>query len=167
MALPSRIEAFLDGVGLAYQVISHTATRRIQRAAVVADVDAGRIARAVLLRHGNDYWLAILPADRLIQFDELNTLLGGPAEVAPPPERARLFPDCAERTTPAMAPAYGLPAIVDENLFGLESVYVAAGRHNQLVRLTGSAFEGLFEHARRGRFSRPLNVPGQWWQALS
>ncbi|MBA1148071.1 HDOD domain-containing protein [Ectothiorhodospiraceae bacterium WFHF3C12] len=159
MALPSQIEAFLKRAGQPYSLITHPATRRIQRAAVVAGVDPGRVARAVLLRHGSEYWLCILPADRLIQFGELNTLLGGPADVVPPLEAARLFTDCAERTTPALAPAYGLPAVIDESLADLDMVYVAAGRHNQLLKLEGVAFRTLYDQARWGGFSRPLNAP--------
>lgn len=159
MALPQQIEAFLKRAGQPYSVVTHPATRRIQRAAVVAGIDPGRVARAVLLRHGSEYWLGVLPADRLIQFGELNTLLGGPADVVPPMEAARIFADCAERTTPALAPAYGLPAIVDDSLTGLETVYLAAGRHNQLLKLEGGAFQTLFEQARWGGFSRPLNAP--------
>lgn len=159
MALPTQIEAFLKRAGQPYSVMTHPATRRIQRAAVVAGIDPGRVVRAVLLRHGSEFWLAVLPADRLIQFGALNSLLGGPADVVPPSEAARIFSDCAERTTPALAPAYGLPAIVDNSLAGLETVYTAAGRHNQLLKLEGRAFRALFEQARWGEFSRPLNAP--------
>lgn len=159
MALPSQIEAFLKQAGQPHSVVSHPATRRIQRAAIVAGIDPGRVARAVLLRQGSEYWLCILPADRLIQFGELNALLGGPAEVVPPMEGARVFSDCAERTTPALSPAYGLPAVIDDSLKALDTVYAAVGRHNQLLKLEGGAFQSLHQQARWGSFSRPLNAP--------
>jgi len=165
MALPPKIQAFLEGAGIPHFVLEHPATRRIQRAAVVAGVEPARVARAVLLRRGGEYWLCVLPADRLIQFGELNGLMGGPADVVPPMEAARLFEDCAERTTPALAPAYGLNAVVDESLRDLASVYVAAGRHNCLLEVDGGAFVDVLRDARWGRFSRPLNAPRPLAQA--
>lgn len=159
MALPPKIQAFLEHTGIPHSVLDHPATRRIQRAAVVAGVEPGRVARAVLLRYEGAYWLCVLPADRLIQFGELNGLMGGPVDVVPPVEAARLFEDCAERTTPALAAAYGLPAVVDESLRDLPSVYVAVGRHNRLLEVDGARFAELFHSVRWGRFSRPLNAP--------
>ena len=50
-------------------------------------------------------------------------------------ELTEIFKDCAEGAIPALGEAYGLDVIWDEELMGVEDIYIEAGDHRHLIRL--------------------------------
>jgi Ala-tRNA(Pro) deacylase len=47
-----------------------------------------------------------------------------------------------------------MSAVIDERLWNLSDVYFEAGDHEDLVHLSGEAFQEIQVHAHHGRFSR-------------
>ena len=67
-----------------------------------------------------------------------------------------LFPDCAHGAVPAVGQCYGLSLLVDDSLETEPQVYIEAGDHETLLRMTHAQFAQLMAGARHGRFSDKL-----------
>lgn len=153
MALPATLNNYLQSAGVHFTVVTHTATPRIQQAAVYVGAGLDRVARGVLLQSEGRPVLAVLPAGRLIDFPRLETLLGDRVEIAPASVAQKTFGDCEPGTTPVLGEAYGVPVIVDESLFEVPFLHVAVGRPECLVGLSQEAFVQLTERSETGSFA--------------
>ena len=96
--------------------------------------------------------LAVLPALRHIEFEELRRLLGSDLDLASEEQVETLFLDCERGAVPALGAAYGLNVVVDDSLAQQPDVYFEGGNHANLV-LSGTSFQKLMADARHGRFS--------------
>jgi Ala-tRNA(Pro) deacylase len=97
--------------------------------------------------------LAVLPASRHIQFDELRRLLGNEVDIANEEQVETLFIDCEPGAVPALGAAYGLKVIVDDSFAQQPDIYFEGGDHTNLVHVSGVSFQKLMADARRGRFT--------------
>ncbi len=98
--------------------------------------------------------LAVVPASRHIQFEELRRLLGNEVDMANEEQVETLFVDCEPGSVPALGAAYGLKVVVDDSLAQLSDNYFEAGDHSNLVHVSGTSFQKLMANARHGRFTR-------------
>jgi Ala-tRNA(Pro) deacylase len=97
--------------------------------------------------------LAVLPASRHIQFEELRRLLGSHVDMASEEQIETLFLDCESGAVPALGAAYGLNVVVDDSLAQQPDVYFEGGDHANLVHISGASFQQLTADARHGRFT--------------
>jgi Ala-tRNA(Pro) deacylase len=111
------------------------------------------LAKGVVVKHGQGYILAIVPASRQVQLDELGRWIEQPVALASEDEASALFPDCERGAVPPIPAAYGLTAVVDASLEGREDIYFEGGDHRALVHVTGAQFGRLMEKVPRGQFS--------------
>ena len=153
MALPATLSNYLQSAGVQFTVVTHTATPRIQQAAAYAGLAIDQVARGVLLQVSGRPVLAVLPAGRLIDFPRLEELLGGTVEIAPASVGQKTFADCEPGTTPVLGEAYGVAMVVDQSVFELPFVHVAAGRAECLLGLSQEAFVQLTERGEVGLFA--------------
>ena len=85
--------------------------------------------------------LAVLPASRYIQFDELRRLLGSDVDIAGEGRVETLFLDCEPGSVPALGAAYELNVVVDDSLAQQPDVYFEGGDHANLVLISGTSSE--------------------------
>jgi Ala-tRNA(Pro) deacylase len=97
--------------------------------------------------------LAVLPASRHIQFEELGRLLGRHMDMASEEQIETLFLDCEPGAVPAIGAAYGLNVVVDDSLARQPDVYFEGGDHANLVHISGAAFQKLMADAQHGQFT--------------
>lgn len=154
MTMAPTVQRHLAEQGIAHEVVVHPATGSSSETAQVAHVSGNRIAKAVVLKDGAGYLLAVLPAAHHLQLDWVRDWLGRRVTLASEAEVGRLFPDCDVGAVPAIGHAYGLDVIVDESLIGLDEVAFEGGDHQSLIKTSGEQFSSLLGAARRGRFSR-------------
>ena len=107
-----------------------------------------------MVKHKEGYILAIVPASRQVQLQEVGRWLDRPVALAAEEEVSARFPDRAKHgAVPAIAAAYGLTAVVDANLEGRSDIYFEGGDHRTLVHVTGAQFNRLMERVPHGQFS--------------
>jgi Ala-tRNA(Pro) deacylase len=152
MTIPGTLERFLQERNVAYDVIEHFPTSTSRETARAADIPPARLAKAVLMRDGQGYLLAVLPAAFQVEQAAVWRLTHRSLDFASEDDAARLFRDCERGALPALAPAYGLDAVVDEHLDHEEEVWLEAGDHRHLIHLSGDAFKALMQGARHGCF---------------
>jgi len=151
MTMASTLRRHLEG--LEYQVVNHPMTASSSETAQSAHVSGNRIANSVVLRDGEGYLLAVLPAAHHLSLKMLQDWLGRSFALASEQEIGRLFPDCELGAVPPLGGAYGLDAVLDERLAGLDEVCFEGGDHQTLVRIGGEQFRNLMSGAKFGRFS--------------
>jgi Ala-tRNA(Pro) deacylase len=125
--------------------------RREWRSAQSSHISGNSLAKGVVLKSDGKYILAVLPATGQVALDRMQDFVPGPVSLATESEASRLFPDCEEGAMPALGMAYGLPAVVDDDLHGCDDIYFEGGDHRSLVHISGDQFDRLMGDVPRGR----------------
>jgi Ala-tRNA(Pro) deacylase len=156
MTISATVQRYLQGRGVPYEVLTHPLTGSSAETAQSAHVSGDRLAKTVVLRVGDNadgYLLAVLPASHHLSLDLLQRWLGRSVEFASEQEIGKLFPDCELGAIPPLGEAYGLDAVLDDSLAGLDEVCFEGGDHRSLIRVGGAQFRQLMSGARHGGFS--------------
>jgi Ala-tRNA(Pro) deacylase len=153
MAIAPRLERYLASKNIKYDVIAHEPTVSSSQTAEACRISGDRIAKAVVLREGRGFILAILPASHHVRLSDLATRLGIDVDLASEHEIEQLFEDCALGAVPPAGECYGLDVIVDDSIEEQPEVYLEGGDHATLIRLSQAEFARLTGDARHGHFS--------------
>jgi len=152
MAIAPTFQRYLDQ-HVMYDVIAHELTTSAMRTAQACHIPGDCLAKGVVLRDDSGYMLAVLPASHHIRMSELRLQFGNDVELAGEGEIDELFTDCAHGAVPPIGECYGLDTIVDDAIDEQGQVYLEAGDHTTLVRLSHLQFAKLTADARHGHFS--------------
>jgi Ala-tRNA(Pro) deacylase len=153
MTIAPRVARYLAGQNIAHRVIAHGPTPTASQAAQATHISGDRIAKAVVLRDGVGYLLAVLPASHHVALERLQATLGRPVELAAEREASDQFPDCDVGAIPPLGQLYGVEVIVDEALLGRDQICFEGGDHRSLVQVGGADFARLMSGARQAAFS--------------
>jgi len=156
MGIPANIRACLDSETIDYQVLLHPRTTTLSQAAQACDVALEQLVRAVVLIDGQGLLMAVLPADRVLDFEALCTLLHRDLELVPGNQLATIFDDCEPGSYPPLAHAYNLDVIVDAAVNNMQTVIFEPGAHTSLVRMPVKAFRQLLGNHLTGEFARAV-----------
>lgn len=144
MSIARRVRTYLEQEGVAYEHSEHPPAFTAQEVAAAEHVPGKELAKTVMLTDGEAFLMAVLPATRRIELDELREVAGIPdLRLADEDEFAGLFPDVE---TGAMAPfgnLYDVPVFVDQALREDESITFSAGTHTDTIRMAYADFERL------------------------
>ncbi len=143
MGIALTVQHYLDGRGVAYDVLMHDRTLRSSTTAEASAIPEDNLAKGVLIRRKEDFLLAIVPASHHVQLEELGAWLKQPVGLATETEVGEIFRDCELGAVPPVAGAYGLPAVMDDSLEGFKDIYFEGGDHRTLVHLNGREFHRL------------------------
>ncbi|MCG8652482.1 MAG: YbaK/EbsC family protein [Pirellulales bacterium] len=153
MGIALTLQQYLDDQGIEYDTITHKQTGCSADTADASQVSCDCLAKGVVVKRNKGYLLAIVPASRQVELDELGRWLKQPVDLASEQELGDLFHDCDVGAVPPVGAAYGLRAVVDERLDQQQDVYFEAGDHRTLVHLSGAEFHRLMEKVPHERFS--------------
>ncbi len=143
MSISTRLKNFLDEHHISYSAMPHTTAYTAQGAAATMKISGKELAKTVVLRAGEETFLAVLPAPHHASLEKLTGLLGKPVRLATEQEFSSLFPDCELGAMPPFGSLYGLPVYVDESLAADEEIVFNAGSHRDAIRLRYADFVGL------------------------
>lgn len=152
MTMAATVKGYIEGRGVAYQVITHPASGSSQELADAAHVDQGHIAKAVILKDDAGVVMAVVPGDAWVRLSALQEELGREMELAEEADAAARFPDCDAGAIPPLGPAYGVETVLDTALTSLANVYFESGDHRTLIRVAGEDFLDLLDGVRRGYY---------------
>jgi Ala-tRNA(Pro) deacylase len=164
MSIAPTLQRYLVEQNIQYDVVAHEPTMSSTRTAEACKISGNCLAKGIVLRRSSsDYMLAVLPASHHIHLADLRNQFGDNVQMAKEAEIDPLFPDCAHGAVPAVGQCYGLPLLVDDNLETPPQVYMEAGDHETLIRMSHAQFVHLTAGARHGRFSEKLRAGPQAW----
>jgi Ala-tRNA(Pro) deacylase len=157
MATMTRLRRFLDTNEVPYRVHRHARAYTATAVAKAEQVPLSEMAKVVLLRGGRRYLMAVIPASRRLDLEQVRSVTEEPdLELASEPELAQLFPDCETGAMPPFGNLFGIAVWVDDAL-GRESVTVFnAGNHSETVHMRYADFVRLVKPS-FGVLAHPLD----------
>lgn len=156
MSIAPTLQRYLAAENIQYDVIPHDPTMSSARTAEACRISEDRLAKAIVLRRDGGYMLAVLPASHHLRLSDLRNQLGDHVEMAREYEIDPLFPDCAHGAVPPLGHCYALPLVVDDSIEAQPEVYIEAGDHATLLRMSHAQFARLMANERHGRFSEKM-----------
>ena len=152
MTIAATVKTYIEGRGVAYEVIVHPATGSSHETAETAHVDEGHIAKGVILKDGAGAVMVVIPGDAWVNLSAIGKELDRQLVLAGEEDAAGYFPDCDLGAIPPLGPAYGMETLMDTALSSLAYVYLESGDHRSLIKIRGEALTELLSGVRRGHY---------------
>jgi Ala-tRNA(Pro) deacylase len=144
MAIPSSIRDYLQQHGVSYSVVEHPVAYTAQEEAAAAHVAGREWAKAVVCMVDDQPTMAVLPADRVVDFARFRTACGASSvRLASEAELQPLYSDCELGAMPPFGPLYKQPVLVDRSLTADPEILFNAGSHREAIRMRYRDFEEL------------------------
>jgi Ala-tRNA(Pro) deacylase len=142
------LTGFFDEHGVAYEVVEHGERFTAAAEARAAGVEPADAAKDVILRRGDDYVLAVIPASAHLDLKKVGDLVGDGSELrlATEDDIVARFPQFELGALPPFGPILEVEEIVDRRLLDHERVLCSGGDHrhsvkvdpNEVVRVAGA-----------------------------
>ncbi len=161
MALASSVIRFLNSNGIHYREHVHARTQTLEQTAGALHVPSRQFARAVLLADDHFWLMAIVPLNGVLQLEKVAALFDRHLQPLSAEQYNNRFHDCEPGSCPPFPDVYGLNAVVDESLFGLDPVYLEAGSHSVVISLSANDFDTLMGRAKRAAITNTIPQGGQ------
>jgi len=144
--IPQSIRSFLDNRGIHYQIVPHPRDFSAQRTARDTFTPGRCFAKTVILRIDNYYAMAVIAADRVIDFDRLRSELGAvDVGLATEAEIALLCPDCEIGAEPPFGELFDMPVLVSGELASQAIITFNGGNHEDAIRMSYDEFERIVQ----------------------
>ncbi len=141
-----KLKDFLNEQGVKYVTISHSPAFTALEIAASAHISGRELAKTVIVRLDGELAMAVLPASKQVDLDELAEATGSRrAELASEEDFRSLFPDCELGAMPPFGNLYGLPVHVAWDLTDDNWIAFNAGSHTELLRLRYKDFERIVQ----------------------
>ena len=147
MDLAISIKRFLDQQATDFELIRHKKTATLTEAAKAIGIHPSEIARAVILKDTQGFLMAVLPADRLINFNHIEKQLGRNLEPAPIEDVLELMKDCEPGAIPPIGLPYELDVLIDNSIKAKPTIYIEPGSHTSLLKMPLESFGALHSGA--------------------
>ncbi len=136
MALLVRLQEVLDRSGVAYTHTVHPLAYTAREVAAAEHLPAQEVAKVVVFLAESGYRMVVLPASKVVDFQELRAMLGfSHARLATEKELSQLFPDCDLGAMPPFGNLYNVPVYIDSSLLADEKIAFNAGTHRDVVHM--------------------------------
>jgi Ala-tRNA(Pro) deacylase len=154
--MPSRLSNYLQRCGIRYDVLSHSHSHSSAETARTAHVAPHQLAKSVVLEDDEGCVMAVVPADARVNIGTLARTLGRETLHLSDEQRlCELFPDCDRGAVPAVGMAWGMDTVVDDSLAENAELFIEAGDHDMVIKMSRQQFQELMREARHASFCRP------------
>ncbi len=144
MAVLPRLQKFLEKNNVSYTHHVHPAVYTAREVASVENLPEHQVAKAVVFSGNEGYGMAVLPADYVVEMQELRAALGlKRVRLATEKELAELFPDCELGAMPPFGVLYELPTHLESSLADEEKIAFNAGTHRDVIYLRMADYKRL------------------------
>jgi Ala-tRNA(Pro) deacylase len=154
--IPDSILQYLDRAKVPYALRPHPRAITAQELAAAVHVTGHRVAKSVIVEADGDHWIAVLPADRQVNLEDLaDAISASEARLADESEFDQQFPGCEVGAEPPFGKLFNLPVVCDEGLARDQTVVFRAGSHSEALEMEFEDYARL-ERPLIGSFARPL-----------
>ena len=148
MPLTERLRSFLDSNHAEYTLTVHPKAFTAREVAHAEHLPPREVAKTVVVSGDAEYHMVVIPANKLVDFQELRPVLGlSQVRLATEDELANLFPDCELGAMPPFGSVYGLAVYLDSSLAGEPTIAFNAGSHREVIHMTTAEFRRLAQPA--------------------
>lgn len=144
MAKITDLLRYLQSNKVEFQVTEHDPAFSAHDVAAVAHLHENEMAKTILIRIDDHYWMAVLRADQRINPQMIRRVFGAKhVQIAHEEDLGRLFPDCQIGAMPPFGNLYGLPVLLEECLAEDEEIVFNACTHTKSIRMKFKDFRNL------------------------
>lgn len=145
--MPARkLKEFLDSQAVKYLKLAHSPTYTAREIAQSLHINGKKVAKTVIVFIEGKMAMAVLPANRSIDFDHFRKTIGEKKiELATEEQFKGMFPDCEVGAMPPFGNLYGMEVYVDQHLTEDKEIVFNAGSHSELVRMSYQDFARVVE----------------------
>jgi Ala-tRNA(Pro) deacylase len=143
MKIPKQLIDCLNENKVRYDILRHLEAVTAQRLAQAEHVKGRHHAKVVMLKSGQQHFMAVLPADHQIDLEKVGKVIGESASLGKEQEFKSLFSDCAIGAMPPFGNLYGLPTYVDKNLAEQDYIVFEAGTHTDAIKMSYRDYEKI------------------------
>lgn len=146
MPLSEQLQKFLDSHQAKYALSTHHTAYTAREVAAVEHLPAREVAKVVVVFGDGSYHMIVVPANRLVDFQEVRHALGlTQARLATEEELAKLFPDCELGAMPPIGALYRLPVYLDSSLLDEEMIAFNGGTHKDVIHMRTDHYRELVQ----------------------
>jgi len=149
------VAAYLEGQGVACELIEHEPTLSATAEAKVAHLPPDQVAKTVVLHDGAAYVVVAIPASDRLDLHKLRDLLGATRHLrlATEDEIARDFPTFEIGAVPPFGPIMPTAEVIDSSLVTQQRILCPSGDHrhsmlidpHEVVRITAARVADICE----------------------
>ncbi|MGE5370898.1 MAG: YbaK/EbsC family protein [Solirubrobacterales bacterium] len=133
MSPTAKVQAYLDEIGAGLQVMNMTEdTSTSELAAAALGVAVGQIAKSLLFKSKDNYFMLVAAGDRRVDGKRIKELAGARVRMATPDETLEITGYPVGGVCP-FALNTPLPIYVDESLKRFDRIFPAAGNANSAI----------------------------------
>ena len=160
MTILAKLCDFLDQNHIDYTHTVHPPAYTAREVAAAEHIPAREVAKTVVLLSEQGYGMAVLPADSVVDLEELRQDLGmSRLRLAAEAELAELFPAGELGAMPPFGNLFGFPVYADSRMAGEDVIAFNAGTHRDVIHMHFRDFERLV-HPRVVPFARRMTAAG-------
>jgi Ala-tRNA(Pro) deacylase len=153
VAVTQLVQEFLRRANVPYSVFQHPLAYSAQEEAAVTHIPGRDWAKTVVCFADGEPILAVVPADRAVNLEDLAILTGAmDIRLAREDELDWLYPDCERGGMPPFGPLYNQRVFADQSLAAEEQVVFNGGTHTDAVCMRFADFFAI-AHPVVGRFA--------------
>ena len=119
-----------------FELIHHDAVSTSAEAATVRGTELRSGAKAMLVKTKTGFVLAVLAADRRVDWKRLGSLVGDKGARFANDEELRAATGLGKGAVPPVGALFGLPTIYDRSLLDVDSVNFNAGSHTDSIAMS-------------------------------
>jgi Ala-tRNA(Pro) deacylase len=132
---------YLDGNGIEYVQRTHPIAYTAREVATVEQMPPHKIAKTLLFLCEQGYGMVVVPADSLVDFENLRAEMGVDAvRLATEQELGQLFPESELGAMPPFGELFGLTVYFYANLVDEKFIAFNGGTHRDLIHLRVADF---------------------------
>ena len=152
--------------GIQHEVLEHVTTFRAADDARAVGVAGGNVAKTIVAVDHDRYWLAVVPASRMVDLERLRHYTGASRHLrlATEEEIDGRFAEFEVGATPPLGALIGADQVIDPLVLAHDAVICAGGDHQHaisvsaeaLVEVSGARVADIASHVadeHRGRFA--------------
>ena len=146
MPLLEKLRVFLDENHAEYTHTVHSLAYTAREVASAEHLPAREVAKVVVVHGDSGYHMLILPANKLVDFQEVRIALGlSHARMVPETELNRLFPDCELGAMPPFGNLYGMAVYLDSAMAAEDVITFNAGTHRDVVHMKTEDYRAMVQ----------------------
>jgi Ala-tRNA(Pro) deacylase len=139
---------FLDRSGVWYAHTRHPLAFTAVGVAFAENLSPHKLAKTVVYVGAQGYGFAVLPADSLVDMQQLGAFLNDPAlRIASEQELGQIFPECELGAMPPLGILFHLPVIVDTSIAEQEFIAFNAGTHLDVIHMSFGDYDNVVDPA--------------------
>ena len=137
------VARWLDERGIDYRVLEHEETFSATAEARASHIAPEHTAKTVVLRDGEEFVMAVIPASERLDLHKLRNVLdrGSSLRLATEDEMAARFPEFEVGAVPPFGPTVPDLEVVDSRLSGVERTLYAGGDHRHGLLVDAAAIQ--------------------------